>query len=73
MNQTRLGISGTGQTRNLQEAPMIHSKSKTFPYSGWLSLCCISLLLSCVMALPILGDLAESHQPDWAAGVNVQE
>ncbi|USR89844.1 hypothetical protein NEA10_13360 [Phormidium yuhuli AB48] len=52
---------------------MIHSKSKTFPYSGWLSLCCISLLLSCVMALPILGDLAESHQPDWAAGVNVQE
>ncbi|WP_206043955.1 hypothetical protein [Geitlerinema sp. P-1104] len=52
---------------------MNHSKRKTSPYSGWLSLCCISLLLSGVIALPILGDLAEYHQPDWAVKVNTED
>lgn len=49
---------------------MKYSKLKTSPYSGWLSLCCISLLLSGVIALPILDDLAESHQLGRAVRVD---
>ncbi|WP_159784689.1 hypothetical protein [Sodalinema gerasimenkoae] len=51
---------------------MKDSKLKTSPYPGWLSLCCISLLLSGVIALPILDDLAESYQSSWAAGMNTR-